>query len=458
MKNFDVVVIGGGPGGYVAAIRAAQLGQKTALIEKEHLGGICLNWGCVPTKALLKSAELYQKMQHAEEFGITAKDVKFDLKKIVDRSRDISKKLTGGIAGLLKKNNVIIIEGEAKLEGNNKISVGKDSIKAAKIIIATGARARTLKGFEPNDKNIWSYREALMPKTTPKSMVIVGSGAIGIEFACFYNALGVDVTVLEAAERILPVEDKEISKIARKSFEEQGIKFKTGIKLTSQKTSAGKVIVDFEEAGKKQKLDAEILLMAVGIVANTENLGLEKTSVKLEKGHITTNHLMQTNDPGIYAIGDVAGAPWLAHKASHEGVIAAEAIAGKKPHPMNKNNIPGCTYSNPQIASVGLTEDEASQAGYELKIGRFPFYANAKAMILGDSNGLIKTIFDAKTGELLGAHMVGSEVTELIHGYVVTKQLEGTELDLINTIFPHPTLSEIMHESVLQAFNRQIHI
>jgi dihydrolipoamide dehydrogenase len=458
MKNFDVVVIGGGPGGYVAAIRAAQLGQKTALIEREHLGGICLNWGCVPTKALLKSAELYQKMLHAEEYGLSAKEMKFDLTKIVNRSRDISKKLTGGISGLLKKNNITIIEGKAKLEGNNKISVGADSIKAAKIIIATGARARTLKGFEPNGKNIWTYREALMPKSTPKSMIIVGSGAIGIEFACFYNALGVNVTVLEAAERILPVEDKEISKIAQKSFEAQGIKFKTGIKLTSQKTSTDEVTVNFEEDGKKQKLDAEILLMAVGIVANTENLGLEKTNVKLESGHIITNPFMQTNDPSIYAIGDVAGAPWLAHKASHEGIIAAEAIAGQKPHPMNKSNIPGCTYSSPQIASVGLTEDAATQGGYKLKIGRFPFYANAKAMILGDSNGLIKTIFDAKTGELLGAHMIGSDVTELIQGYVITKQLEGTELDLINTIFPHPTLSEIMHESVLQAFNRQIHI
>jgi dihydrolipoamide dehydrogenase len=458
MKNFDVVIIGGGPGGYVAAIRAAQLGQKTALIEKEHLGGICLNWGCVPTKALLKSAELYQKMKHAEDYGITAKDVKFDIKKIVSRSRDISKKLTTGIGGLLKKNNVTIIEGSAKLEGNNKISVGGDSIKASKIILATGARARVIDGFEPNGKNIWTYREALIPETTPKSMVIVGSGAIGIEFACFYNALGVEVTVLEAAERILPVEDQEISKIAQKSFESQGIKFKTSIKLLSQKADTKKVTISFEHAGKEHKIDTEILLMAVGIVGNTENIGLEKTNVKLERGHIVTNSLMQTNDPGIYAIGDVAGTPWLAHKASHEGVIAAEAIAGKKPHAINKNNIPGCTYSNPQIASVGLTEEAAKSAGYELKIGRFPFYANAKALILGDSNGLIKTVFDAKTGELLGAHMVGSDVTELIQGYVVAKELEGTELDLINTIFPHPTLSEMMHESVLQAFGRQIHI
>lgn len=458
MKNFDVVVIGGGPGGYVAAIRAAQLGQKTALIEKEHLGGICLNWGCVPTKALLKSAELYQKMKHSEVYGITTKDVKFDIKKIVNRSRDISKQLVTGISGLLKKNKVTIIEGSAKLEGGNKISVGKDMITASKIIIATGARARVLEGFEPNGKNIWTYREALVPKTTPKSMIIVGSGAIGIEFACFYNALGVDVTVLEAADRVLPIEDKEISALAQKSFESQGIKFKTSIKLLSQKQSSNKINVSFEQAGKGQKIDAEILLMAVGIVGNTENIGLDKTKVKLDRGHIVTNALMQTNDAGIYAIGDVAGAPWLAHKASHEGVIAAEAIAGEKPHAINKNNIPGCTYSNPQIASVGLTEDAAKAAGYELKIGRFPFYANAKALILGDSNGLIKTIFDAKTGEILGAHMIGADVTELIQGYVVAKELEGTELDLINTIFPHPTLSEMMHESVLQAFNRQIHI
>lgn len=459
MENFDLAIIGGGPGGYVAAIRASQLGQKTVLIEKEHLGGICLNWGCVPTKALLKSAELYQKFQHAEEYGISAQKVEFDLTKIVARSRDVSKKLVGGIAGLLKKHKVTVIEGSAQLKGTGQINIdGKSTIKAKKIIIATGARARVLTGFEPNNKNIWTYREALVPKTTPKSMVIVGSGAIGIEFACFYNALGVNVTVLEAADRILPVEDKEISAMAQKTFEKQGIKFKTSIKLESQKADAKGVKLTFEHAGTKQTLDTEILLMAVGIVGNVENIGLEKTKIQLDKNHIVTNNLMQTADSDIYAIGDVAGAPWLAHKASHEGIVAAEAISGKKPHQIVKTNIAGCTYSNPQIASVGLTEDAAKSAGHQVKVGRFPFYANAKALILGDGDGLIKTIFDEKTGELLGAHMIGADVTELIQGYVIAKGMEGTEIDLINTIFPHPTLSEMMHESVLQALDKAIHI
>lgn len=459
MENFDVVVLGGGPGGYVAAIRAAQLGQKTAVIEREHLGGICLNWGCIPTKALLKSAELYQKMLHAEEYGIKAQNVEFNIEKIVERSRGVSSKLVGGIAGLLKKNKVTVIKGEAKFENSKQLIIdGKTQVKAKNIIIATGARARILDGFEPNGENIWTYKEALVPKSTPKSMIVVGSGAIGIEFACFYNALGADVTVLEAAERILPVEDEEISKIARKSFESKGIKFKTGVKLISQKASKSGVSTHFEHTGKKEKVDSEILLMAVGIVGNTENIGLDKTKVKLDRGHIITNGVMQTSDSGVYAIGDVAGAPWLAHKASHEGIIAAEAIAGKKPHKMTKTNIPGCTYSSPQIASVGLTEKAAIDAGHTIKVGRFPFYANAKALIVGDGEGLVKTIFDAKTGEMLGAHMIGSDVTELIQGYVVTKEMEGTEIDLMNTIFPHPTLSEMMHESVLQAFDKPIHI
>ncbi len=459
MENFDVVVLGGGPGGYVAAIRAAQLGQKTAVVEREHLGGICLNWGCIPTKALLKSAELYQKMLHAEEYGIKAQNVEFNIEKIVERSRGVSSKLVGGIAGLLKKNKVTVIKGEAKFENSKQLIIdGKTQVKAKNIIIATGARARILDGFEPNGKNIWTYREALVPKSTPKSMVVVGSGAIGIEFACFYNALGADVTVLEAADRILPVEDEEISKMARKSFESKGIKFKTGVKLISQKASESGVSVHFEHTGKKEKVDSEILLMAVGIVGNTENIGLDKTKVKLDRGHIITNGVMQTSDSGVYAIGDVAGAPWLAHKASHEGIIAAENIAGKKPHKMTKTNIPGCTYSSPQIASVGLTEKAAIDAGHTIKVGRFPFYANAKALIVGDGEGLVKTIFDAKTGEMLGAHMIGSDVTELIQGYVVAKEMEGTEIDLMNTIFPHPTLSEMMHESVLQAFDKPIHI
>lgn len=459
MENFDVVVIGGGPGGYVAAIRAAQLGKKTALIEKEHLGGICLNWGCIPTKSLLKSAELYQKIKHAQEFGISASDIKFDIKKIVDRSRDVSAKLVGGIKALLKKNKVTVIEGVAKLEGSGQILVNdKDKISAKNIIIATGARARSLPGFEANGKNIWTYRQALVPNAVPKSIIIVGSGAIGIEFASFYNALGSDVTVLEAADRILPVEDSEISAMAKKAFEAKGIKFKIGVKLEGQKSSAKGVSVTFDCKGKKDSIESEILLMAVGIVGNVEGIGLEKTKILVEKGRIVTNNLMQTAESGVFAIGDVAGAPWLAHKASHEGIIAAEFIAGKKPHSITKTNIPGCTYSSPQIASVGLSEEAAKAAGYQIKIGRFPFYANGKALILGESDGLIKTIFDIKTGELLGAHMIGAEVTELIGGYVVSKEMEGTELDLMNTIFPHPTLSEMMHESVLQAYGKQIHI
>lgn len=462
MEKFDVVVIGGGPGGYVAAIRASQLGLKTAVVEKEHLGGICLNWGCIPTKALLKSAELLQKIKHAEEFGISASKPSFDIKKIVERSRDVSAKLVGGIKGLLKKNKVTVFEGVGKIINPKLISVEssdqKISLEAKNIIIATGARARTLDGFKPDGKNIWTYREALVPKSVPKSMVIVGSGAIGIEFASFYNALGVEVTVLEAAQRILPVEDAEISTIAKKIFEAKGIKFYTGVKLEGQTSDKNKHKVIFMHDGIKVSLDTEILLMAVGIVANTENLGLENTKIKLERGHIVTNGFTETTEANIYAIGDVAGAPWLAHKASHEGVIAAEYIAGKKPHELNKLNIPGCTYSSPQIASVGMTEEAAISAGYQLKIGRFPFYANGKALILGDSDGLIKTIFDAKTGELLGAHMIGCDVTELIHSYVVAKSMEGTELDFMEAILPHPTLSEMLHESVLQAYGKPIHI
>jgi dihydrolipoamide dehydrogenase len=459
MENFDVIILGGGPGGYVAAIRSAQLGEKTALIEKEHLGGICLNWGCIPTKSLLKSAELYRKMQNSEEYGIKADKVEFDINKIIERSRSISNKLVGGISGLLKKNKVTVIEGEGKFINSSEILVNeKTLIKGKNIIVATGARARVLQGFEPNGNNIWSYKDALMPKSTPKSMIVVGSGAMGIEFACFYNALGTDVIVLESADRILPVEDPEISAIARKGFEARGIKFKTGIKLLSQKPYEQGISLNFENNGNIEQLDAEILLMAVGIIGNTDNIGLDKTAVKIDRSHIVTNEFMQTSDKLIYAIGDVAGAPWLAHKASHEGIIAAESIAGKNPHKIIKTNIPGCTYSSPQIASVGLTEQAAIDAGYKIKVGRFPSYANAKALILGDDQGLTKTIFDAKTGEMLGAHMVGSDVTELIQGYVILKELEGTEVELMNTIFPHPTLSEMMHESVLQAFDRVIHI
>lgn len=458
MEQYNIAVIGGGPGGYVAAIRAAQLKKKVVLIEKEHLGGVCLNWGCIPTKSLLKSAEVFEYIKHAKDYGIDVGSTKIDIKKIVERSREISNKLAGGVKLLLKKNKVTVIDGTAKLDANKVISVNdKPLIKAENIIIATGAKPRILKGFEPDGKQIWTSKEAMIPQQIPKSMIIVGSGAIGIEFASFYNSIGVDVTVIEA-HRILPVEDAEISNLAHKSFEKKGIKIITNAKLIKQTKSKDSIEIELALAGKTQKLQAEILLMAVGITANTTNLGLEKTKVKLENGYIVTNGLMQTGEAGVYAIGDVAGVPCLAHKASHEGIIAAESIAGLKPHPINKHNIPGCTYSSPQIASVGLTEEAAKALGHEMKIGRFPFVANGKALVGGEAEGLIKTIFDAKTGELLGAHMIGLEVTELIQGYVVSKNLEGTELDLINTIFPHPTLSEMMHESVLAAYDRAIHI
>lgn len=459
MEQYDVAVIGGGPGGYVAAIRAAQLKKKVVLIEKEHLGGVCLNWGCIPTKSLLKSAEVFEYIKHAKDYGIDSKGAEINIKKIVERSREISNKLAGGVKLLLNKNKVTVIDGVASLAGSKVININdKPIVKADNIIIATGARSRVLKGFEPDGKQIWTSKEAMIPQHVPKSMIIVGSGAIGIEFASFYNSIGVDVTVIEAHNRILPAEDTEIAGIAHKNFEKKGIKIITNAKLIKQTKLKDKIEVELELSGKTQKLQAEILLMAVGITANTENLGLEKTKVKVENGYIVTNGLMQTAESGIYAIGDVAGVPCLAHKASHEGIIAAESTAGLKPHAINKHNIPGCTYSSPQIASVGLTEEAAKALGYELKIGRFPFIANGKALVSGDSDGLIKTIFDAKTGELLGAHMIGSEVTELIQGYVVSKNLEGTELDLINTIFPHPTLSEMMHESVLAAYDRAIHV
>lgn len=462
MENYDVVVIGGGPGGYVAAIRAAQLGKKVALVEKEHLGGVCLNWGCIPTKALLKSAEIFQSILHSSHYGIEAIAPTFDIKKIVERSRNISAQLTSGIKTLLKKNKVTLFDGFGSIETGKIINIEyngkKTSLKTSNIIIATGARSRILEGFTPDGKYIITSKEAMIPETMPKSMIIVGSGAIGIEFASFYNALGVEVTVLEAQDRILPVEDEEISSTARKIFEKKGIKIHTSVKLLNQNLDNGLIVVHFELNGKVQSLKSERLLMAVGIVANTEHLGLEKTKIKLDRGHIVTDQSMQTDELGIYAIGDVTGAPWLAHKASHEAIIAAEAIANVKNHSINKNNIPGCTYSLPQIASVGLSETAAKAQGYKLKIGKFPFMANGKALVIGEPEGFIKTIFDAATGELLGAHLIGSEVTELIQGYVICKNMEGTELDLIHTIFPHPTLSEMMHESVLQAYNKAIHI
>ena len=468
-KKFDLCVIGAGPGGYVAAIRAAQLGLKVAIVEANHLGGICLNWGCIPTKALLKSAEVHHLLHNLDSFGFSADNVKFDFAKIIERSRGVSKKLSGGIAGLMKKNKIEVIDGFAKFLDAKKISVVKDSAEVAQVeasyfIIATGARARVIQGMEPDVENIWTYREAMTPKALPKSILVVGSGAIGVEFASFYRNMGSQVTIIEMAANILPVEDEEISKLAHKSFEKQGIKIHTSASLKSLKKGKGEVTAAVEIAGKVEEIKAEKVIMAVGIVANTENLGLEKTKVKLEKGNIVTNGYMETSDANIFAIGDVAGAPWLAHKASHEGTIAAEKIASKlnkydakKIHAIKKDNIPGCTYSMPQIASVGLTEKKAKDAGKKIKVGRFPYMANGKAIAAGETEGLIKVIFDEKTGELLGAHLIGAEVTEMIQGYVIAKQAELTEEDLMHTIFAHPTMSEMMHEAVLDAYGKVIH-
>ncbi|MGH1455448.1 MAG: dihydrolipoyl dehydrogenase [Alphaproteobacteria bacterium] len=463
MSNFDVVVIGGGPGGYVAAIRASQLGMKAAVVEANHLGGICLNWGCIPTKALLRSSEIYHLMHHLDDYGLSAKEISFDIKKVVERSRGVAKQLSGGIGHLLKKNKVTVFDGWGKLQGKSKVAVEKngkviETLSAKHIIIATGARARVLPGLEPDGKQVWTYREAMTPSKMPKSILVVGSGAIGIEFASFYKSMGAEVTVVEVMNRILPVEDEEISGMARKAFEKQGMKVITDAKVTKLDKSAKGVTAMIETAKGKKELSVEIVISAVGIVANTENIGLENTKVKLDRGHIVANEWLQTDEPNVYAIGDVAGAPWLAHKASHEGVIAIEKIAGVKGvHPMNKSNIPGCTYAHPQVASLGLTEKAAKEQGYKIKVGRFPFMGNGKAIALGEPEGLVKTIFDEKTGELLGAHMIGAEVTEMIQGYGIAKTLETTEAELMHTIFPHPTLSEMMHESVLSAYNKAIH-
>lgn len=462
-QSFDLVVIGGGPGGYVAAIRGAQLGMKTAVVEANHLGGICLNWGCIPTKALLRSSEIHHLLNHASEYGFKINGIEIDFKKIVERSRGVAKQLSGGIGHLLKKNKVTVFDGWGKLAGKGKVVVEKDkkttdTLTAKHIIIATGARARVLPGMEPDGKVIWSYREAMVPTEMPKSILVVGSGAIGIEFASFYRNMGAEVTVAEVMDRVMPVEDEEISTLARKSFEKQGMKIMTGVKVTKIEKTATNATAHIEVAGKVEKITVDRIIMAVGIVANTENIGLENSKVKLDRGHIVTNEWLQTDEPGVYAIGDVTGAPWLAHKASHEGVICVEKIAGQKDvHPMKKLNIPGCTYCMPQVASVGLTEKAAKEKGYDVKVGRFPFIGNGKAIALGEPEGLVKTVFDAKTGELLGAHMIGAEVTELIQGYVVGKSMEATELDFMHTIFPHPTLSEMMHESVLSAYGKAIH-
>ena len=462
-KNFDVVIIGGGPGGYVAAIRAAQLGMNTAVIEANHLGGICLNWGCIPTKALLRSSEMFHMLHKLEEFGLSAKDIGFDLKKIVKRSRGVAGQLSGGIKHLLKKNKVTVFDGWGKLQGSGKITVEKDgktieTLSGKHIIIATGARARELPGLEADGKQVWTYKEAMVPEKMPKSLLVIGSGAIGIEFASFYRSMGADVTVVEVIDRILPVEDEEISALAYKAFEKQGMKIMTGAKVTNLKKSKTNVKATVETGKGNKDITVDVVISAVGIVANTENIGLEKTKVQLDRGHIVTNKWLETAEKGVYAIGDVTGAPWLAHKASHEGIICIEKIAGQKDvHPLNKSNIPGCTYCHPQVASVGLTEAKAKEQGYKIKVGRFPFIGNGKAIALGEPEGLVKTIFDEKTGELLGAHMIGAEVTEMIQGYGIAKTLETTETELMHTIFPHPTLSEMMHESVLAAYGKAIH-
>jgi dihydrolipoamide dehydrogenase len=462
-QNFDVVVIGGGPGGYVAAIRAAQLKMKVALVEANHLGGICLNWGCIPTKALLRSSEVHHLINHASEFGIEVKDVSFNLKKVVERSRGVAKQLSGGIGMLMKKNKVTVFDGYGKLLGKGKVSVEgktKETITAKHIVIATGARARVLPGLEPDGKLIWTYKEAMVPETMPKSLLVVGSGAIGIEFASFYRTMGAEVTVVEVMDRILPVEDEEISKFAHKQFEKQGMTIKTGAQVKKLEKGKDNVTAHVEIKGKIEKITVDRVIMAVGIQANTDDIGLKNVpGVKLDRGHIVTDGYMKTGEQGVYAIGDVAGAPWLAHKASHEGIICIEKIAGLKDvHPMKKENIPGCTYCHPQIASVGLTEAKAKEAGYDINVGRFPFIGNGKAIALGEPEGLVKTIFDKKTGELLGAHMVGAEVTEMIQGYVIGKTAELTEAEFMHTVFPHPTLSEMMHESVLDAYNRVVHM
>jgi dihydrolipoamide dehydrogenase len=465
-EAFDVAVIGGGPGGYVAAIRAAQLGLKTVLIEREHLGGICLNWGCIPTKALLRTAEVLTLFHHADEFGLKAKDIGFDLAKVVSRSRKVAGKLSSGVAYLLKKHKVAVIDGTARLKSRGVIAViGKDGkpladVEAKHIIVATGARARSLPGLEPDGKLIWTYKEAMVPDLTPESLLVVGSGAIGIEFASFYNALGVKVTVVEIMDRILPVEDEEVSAFAKKSFEKQGIRIYTGAKVDKLDKGAGSVKATITlKDGKQQVQEFSRVILAVGIVGNVENLGLEELGVKVDKSHIVIDEFCRTGVPGIYAIGDVVGPPWLAHKASHEGIICVEKIAGKNDvHPMKVTNIPGCTYSHPQVASVGLTEAAAKSNGREIKVGRFPYQGNGKAIALGEPEGFVKTIFDAKTGELLGAHMIGAEVTELIQGFGLAKTLETTEAELMEAIFPHPTLSEMMHESVLDAYGKVIHI
>jgi dihydrolipoyl dehydrogenase len=462
-QSFDVVVIGAGPGGYVAAIRAAQLGMTTAIVERDQLGGICLNWGCIPTKALLRTSEINHLLHHLDQFGFEAKDVRFDMAKIVARSRKVAKQLSDGVKFLMRKNKIQVFDGTGTLAGQGRIQVAKDGkavadLKAKHIIIATGARARSLPGLEPDGKLVWTYKEAMIPDRMPKSLLVIGSGAIGIEFASFYRNLGAEVTVVEVLDRVLPVEDEEISGLARKAFEKQGMTVHTGTTVTALKKAGDGVTATLKTGDKSASVAAERVVLAVGIVGNVENFGLEGTKAKVEKSHIVTDPWCATGEPGLYAIGDVVGPPWLAHKAMHEGVLCVEHIAGlNTAHPLDVTKVPGCTYCMPQVASVGLTEARAKELGHEVRVGRFPYIANGKAIALGEPEGLVKTVFDAKTGELLGAHMIGAEVTELIQGYSIARTLESTEQELMETIFPHPTLSETMHESVLDAYGRALH-
>ncbi len=464
--DFDLLVIGSGPGGYVTAIRASQLGMKTAIVEREALGGICLNWGCIPTKALLKTGEVYEQLGHLKDYGLSAEKPAYDFAKVIERSRKVAAQLNGGVGFLMKKHKIEVIEGTAKLEkgqGAPKAVIalkagGTRTVQAKNVILATGARARTIPaiGLEPDGERVWTYREAMVPKAGPKSMIVIGSGAIGIEFASFYRALGADVTVVEMLDRIVPVEDAEISAAAQKSFERRGLKFRVGAKVNKLSKTKDSVAVEIETGGKAETLTAEVAIVAVGIVGNVEDIGLEALGVKVDRTHVVIDEHCSTGVPGLYAIGDVAGPPWLAHKASHEGVHCVEHIAGLKPANLNAP-IPGCTYAEPQIASVGLTEAQAREGGREVKVGRFPFRANGKAIAAGVTDGFVKTVFDAKTGALLGAHMIGAEVTEMIQGYALAITLEATEVELMATVYPHPTMSEAMHEAVLDAYGQVLH-
>jgi dihydrolipoamide dehydrogenase len=463
-QTFDIAIVGGGPGGYVAAIRAAQLGMKTAIVERENLGGICLNWGCIPTKALLRVSEINHLLHHVQDFGFAPVTPKFEIDKIVKRSRAVAKQLSSGVAFLMRKHKITVFDGTAKLAAKQTLTVEKDgkpvaTLKAPHIILATGARARQLPGIEADGKLIWNYREAMVPQAMPKSLLVIGSGAIGIEFASFYLNLGAAVTVVEVLPRILPVEDEEISAFAHKAFVKQGMTILAGAAVKNVKKAADNVTVTVEAGGKSQTITVDRVISAVGIVGNVEGLGLEGTGVKVDRTHVVIDEFCRTGEPGVYAIGDLAGPPWLAHKAMHEGVVCVEKIAGLNDvHPMDAGNIPGCTYCRPQIASVGLTEARAKEAGHSVKVGRFPFIGNGKAIAMGETEGLVKTVFDAQTGELLGAHMIGAEVTEMIQGYTIARTLESTEAELKNTIFPHPTISETMHEAVLDAYGQVLHI